>query len=270
MTTLQARHDAWQSGDNYDGYMGRWSAQIAPMFLGFLKPELNARWFELGCGTGALTQFIVQDWHPSAVVAADPSAGFIEAARKRMPQEIVDFRVSGAGDLGMFEPETFDYAVSGLVLNFVPEPAQALEGLARLVRPGGTVAFYVWDYPGGGVEFMRRFWEAAVALDSSAADLPESKRFPFCNPVALGELVKLAGMPPPRIAALETVSRFTDFQDFWGPFTMGTGPAPGYCASLPPEHREALEMRLKEGLPFLPDGSLTLRLRAWALTTTRI
>jgi hypothetical protein len=44
--------------------------------------------------------------------------------------------------------------------------------------------------------------------------------------------------------ALEIPTRFVDFEDFWMPFLRGTGPAPAYVASLPPEHRERLRDRL--------------------------
>lgn len=43
--------------------------------------------------------------------------------------------------------------VSGLVLNFVPDPAQAVHEVARVTRADGRVAAYVWDYA-GGMEFV--------------------------------------------------------------------------------------------------------------------
>ena len=67
------------------------------------------------------------------------------------------------------------------MLNFVPDRAKALAEMKRVVRPGGTVAFYVWDYPGGGMEFMRDFWTAAVPR-SRRGRLTEDRRFPFCTP----------------------------------------------------------------------------------------
>jgi ubiquinone/menaquinone biosynthesis C-methylase UbiE len=57
------------------------------------------------------------------------------------------FRLGDAHALPV-EDESFDAAVAGLVLNFVTEPARALRDMRRAVRPGGTVAVYVWDYVG--------------------------------------------------------------------------------------------------------------------------
>jgi SAM-dependent methyltransferase len=152
-----------------------------------------------------------------------------------------------------------------LVLNFLPDRVAALREMGRIVRPGGTVGFYVWDYPGGGVAFMRAFWTAAVALDPAARDLTEDRRFPFCTPEGLLALVRDAGLASAELTALESPSVFNGFEDYWRPFTLGAGPAPGYCASLPPDARERLKQILSETLPRLPDGSISLGTRAWAV-----
>ena len=49
-----------------------------------------------------------------------------------------------------FPDDRFDAAVMALVIFFVPEPAKGVAEMARVVRPGGTVAAYAWDLPGGG------------------------------------------------------------------------------------------------------------------------
>ncbi|MGI5460704.1 hypothetical protein ACQEWB_47580 [Streptomyces sp. CA-249302] len=52
-----------------------------------------------------------------------------------------------------------DGVVSGLLLDFRPEPSVAIAEAARVVAPGGVAAAYVWDY-GEGMEFLRHFWDA--------------------------------------------------------------------------------------------------------------
>jgi SAM-dependent methyltransferase len=226
-----------------------------------MPPGLD--WLEIGCGTGALTGAIVRMCDPASVVAVDPSEGFVAKARANVADERVVFRVGGAGSLGAISD--CDVAVAALVLNFVPDPVAALREMGERVRPGGTVAFYVWDYPGGGVEFMRTFWEAAVALDPAAADLTEDRRFPFCTRDGLVGLVREAGFGEPEVTAIESRSVFRDFEDYWRPFTMGAGPAPGYCVSLPEGRRQALRDRLASTLPRQADGTIDLGTRAWAL-----
>ncbi len=260
-----ARHDAWQAGDSYDAYMGRWSHHIAPLFLDLLAVPRALDWLELGCGTGVLTKAITDLCDPSSVIAFDPSEGFITSARQKVTGDHVTFRAANAESLAGMPSASFDVAVSGLVLNFVPDRIAALREMKRITRPGGTVAFYVWDYPGGGVEFMRAFWTAAVALDPKAGDLTEDKRFPFCTEEGLLGLARDAGLDEPTVTGLEATSIFSDFEDYWQPFTLGAGPAPGYCVSLSAEARERLRGKLSETLPRQHDSSISLRIRAWAV-----
>ena len=258
------RHDAWQGGDSYDRYMGRWSRQIAPRFVDWLGAPAGSDWLEVGCGTGALTAAIVAHCGPKSVVSIDPSAAFLAQARANVPDQRVDFHVGDAQAL-QIGAGSKDVVVSGLVLNFVPDRAKALSEMKRVARPGGTIGFYVWDYPGGGVAFMGAFWNAAVALDPKAADLTEDKRFPFCTPDGLRQLANGAGLAPVELEAIEVPTVFRDFDDFWDPFTLGAGPAPGYCASLVPSARERLRRKLAETLPRQQDGTIHLSARAWAI-----
>ncbi len=260
-----SRHDAWAAGDSYDEYMGRWSRRIAPRFLDWLNAPPALDWLEVGCGTGALSEAILLRGAPASLLAMDPSESFVATARRRNAADgRALFRTGDAQALG--EPDASrDVVVSGLVLNFVPDRSTALAEMRRVLRPGGRLAFYVWDYPGGGVGFMRAFWTAAAALDPGAADLTEDRRFPFCTQDGLSGLVAAAGLRVTGSAALEDDAVFRDFDDFWRPFTLGAGPAPGYCAGLAPEARERLRARLDQTLPREAGGAIRMPLRAWAV-----
>lgn len=85
------------------------------------------------------------------------------------------------GDAQALAQETAsrDLVVSALVQSFVHDRVKALAEMKRAARPGGTVGLYVCDDPGGGMEFMRAFWNAARPLDPGAAELAEDKRFPL-------------------------------------------------------------------------------------------
>ena len=259
-----SRHDAWQAGDSYEAYMGRWSRQVAPRFLDWLGAPDGADWLDVGCGTGALSATILARCNPRSLVAIDPSEGFIAKARAAVPDGRAAFRVGDAQALDL-ESDSRDAVVSALMLNFVPGKEEALAEMKRVARPGGTVGFYVWDYPGGGIEFMRAFWNAAVALDPAARDLTEDKRFPFCTPEGLTGLAAQAGLPAAACAPIEAPTVFRDFDDYWRPFTLGAGPAPGYCASLDPEARQRLMERLRDTLPRRADGAIPMKARAWAV-----
>lgn len=259
-----ARHDAWKAGDSYDRYMGRWSRRLAPVFLDWLDVGDGLDWLEVGCGTGALSAAILARSNPKTLVCIDPSEGFVTTARSNVPDPRAEFRIGDAQALGL-DTDSRDIVVSALVLNFVPDRMKALAEMKRVARPGGRVGFYVWDYPGGGIEFMRAFWNAATQLDSTARDLTEDKRFPFCTSDQLVELVQNSGLTGVERQLIEAPTVFADFEDYWQPFTLGAGPAPGYCAQLDPAARERLKEKLQRDLPRREDGSIHLKARAWAL-----
>jgi SAM-dependent methyltransferase len=258
--------DRWAIGDLYEPYVGRWSRLVAGEFLAWLAIAAGARWLEVGCGTGALSEAILDRAAPREVIGVEPSEAFIAFARRRLRDPRIDFRIGDASRLPV-EDGGFDAAVAGLVLNFVPEPARALAEMRRAVRPGGTVAVYVWDYA-GEMQLMRRFWDAAAALDPAARELDEGRRFPICAPEPLLALFDEAGLTRMDCRAIDIPTLFRDFDDYWSPFLGGQGPAPGYCVSLPDAKRKALREKLRAELPSAPDGSIHLTARAFAVRGT--
>jgi SAM-dependent methyltransferase len=158
--------------------------------------------------------------------------------------------------------------ISGLVLNFVPDAAAAVAEMVRVVRPGGTVAAYVWDYA-GQMQLMRYFWDSAVALNPAARDLDEGRRFPLCQPGPLAALFRMAGLAHVQTCAVEVPTIFRDFADYWSPFLGGQFPAPDYAMSLDEAQRGALRDHLRTHLPIAADGSIALVARAWAVRGIR-
>jgi SAM-dependent methyltransferase len=262
--TQSSRHDAWQAGERYEAYMGRWSRQIAPRFLDWLGASDALDWLDVGCGTGALSAAILERCNPKSLISVDPAEGFVTLARDKVRDGRAVFQTGDAQALP-FDRASRDVVASALMLNFVPDKDKALAEMKRVARAGGTVGLYVWDYPGRGVEFMQAFWDAATALDPAASDLSEDKRFPLCTPDGLTGLMQNAGLTEVACAPIEVPTMFRDFDDFWHPFTLGAGPAPGYCASLDGEARQCLKDRLQGSLPSRTDGSIPLKARAWAL-----
>ncbi|MFC6584336.1 class I SAM-dependent methyltransferase [Sulfitobacter aestuariivivens] len=191
----------------------------------------------------------------------------MKLARQHTDDPRAAFR-QGSGDTIPLEDGSVDVVVSGLVLNFIPDKPKALAEMMRAVEKGGTVAAYVWDYA-GHVQFMRYFWDAAVALDPAARDKDEGVRFPICRPDALAALFSDAGLRDVTTAPIDVVTPFADFEDYWTPFLSGIAPAPGYCASLDDAARAKLKERLIETLPTDPDGMILMAARAWAVRGTR-
>jgi SAM-dependent methyltransferase len=259
--------DTWSSGDAYEPYVGRWSRLVARKFLDWLGVTLGSHWLDVGCGTGALSQTILQVAAPAQVKGIDRSEGYVAHAKEHAPDPRATFEVGDAQALGL-ETASYDAAVSGLVLNFIPQPERAVNEMTRVVRSGGIVACYVWDYA-GRMQLMRHFWDAAEALDPNAFELDEGRRFPLCQPKPLTELFQSTGLKNVEVRAIDIPTDFKDFDDYWSPFLGGQAPAPGYAMSLSEERRAALRERIRARLPFAPDGSIPLVARAWAVRGVR-
>lgn len=236
---------------------------MAQAFVEWLPSQPSAHWLDVGCGTGALTSTICRLCDPASVVACDPAEPFIEHARRSIAAPRVSFVVAGADALPS-RAGGFDAIVSGLVLNFLPQPDRVVSAMRDRLRPGGLVAAYVWDYS-EGLEFLRHFWDAVVALDPGAAALDEGARFPLCHAPALAALFEQAGLARVETASLAVPTDFAGFDDYWTPFLGGTGPAPAYVASLDAARKEALRARLERRLRPGEDGGIHLRARAWAV-----
>lgn len=261
------RRDIWASGTAYEPYVGRWSRRVAREFLTWLNVPAHSRWLDVGCGTGALSQTILDTAAPGRVTGIDRSTDFAAFARQHIPDGRAHFAAGDAQRLPA-AAAAYDAVVSGLALNFMPQPPQAVVEMVRAAHPQGVVAAYVWDYA-GQMQLMRHFWEAAAALDPAAYALDEGRRFPLCQPAPLRTLFQDVGLSAVEVQPIDVATDFRDFDDYWTPFLGGQGPAPSYVTSLSAEQRASLRERLRAGLPFAPDGSIPLLARAWAVRGRR-
>lgn len=259
--------DNWSSGDSYDPYVGRWSRLVAREFVRWLAIPEDRYWLDVGCGTAALSQTIVELGNPKKLKGIDRSESYVDFAQHRLKDPRVEFEV-GNGQALTDKSETFDTVVSGLVLNFVPQPDRMISEMVRVLCKGGELGLYVWDYA-GKMQMMRHFWNAVTALDPAARDLDEGRRFPVCNPDPLRKLFQNAGLLQVEVQPIDISTDFKDFDDYWKPFLGGQGPAPGYAMSLSEEQRARLRQRIYNSLPFALDGSIPLFARAWAVRGTK-
>ena len=257
---------SWQSGNPYEKFMGRWSHLVAQQFLAWLNIPTNRRWLDVGCGTGTLTKIVVADYQPEKVVALDSSPDFIAYARQSLPHPAVQFKVGNAEALEL-SANTVDTVVSGLVLNFVPQPNVAISEMLRVTKPGGKIGIFVWDYA-DGMQMLRYFWDAAVALDKDAITLDEGVKFPLCKKGQLESLMHEVSLNKVEAAPIEVTTVFESFDDYWQPFLGNVGPAGNYTMSLNRKDRKQLEAKLRESLPIDETGAISLSARAWAVKVT--
>lgn len=259
---MENKSDTWNSGDPYEYFMGRWSRLMAPVFLNWMNVPYNLSWLDVGCGTGALSEAIFQNYIPAYLCCIDPSADFLEKAKRKNSFD-ADFFTGSASSLP-FADNSFDIVVSGLALNFFIDTTAALSEMKRVLKKGGTIAAYVWDYS-GKMEFLRLFWDAACEVDVNASELDEGNRFPICNVDQLREKFEQSGLTNIEITLLDIDTVFKNFEDYWNPFLGGQGPAPSYLASLDTDLQERIKNNLHKKLNDDPNGSIRLLARAIAI-----
>ena len=265
---MHEHKDTWANGAAYEYYIGRWSRLVARKFIAWLDISFGARWLDVGCGTGTLSQTILDVASPQTVLGIDLSEGYIEYARKHIQNPHASFRLGDAQALPV-ESASYDAAVSGLVLNFVAKPNQMLSEMIRALRMGGTVAVYIWDYA-DLMQLIRYFWNAADALDRQAIALDEGQRFTLCQPEPLRQLFQTnTHLENIEVLAIDVPTIFRNFDDYWSPFLGGQGPAPSYTMSISEERRFAVREYLRRTLPINTDGSIHLIARAWAIRGLR-
>jgi SAM-dependent methyltransferase len=186
----------------------------------------------------------------------------VRLARLQAADGRASFQIGDAQAL-CIKPAAVDVVVSGLVLNFVPDPRRMLDEAAYVLRPGGLLGAYVWDYA-GKMEMLRFFWDAAIYVDPTMADLDQGLRFPMCRPEPLRALFSAAGLDDVAVEGVEVSTTFAGFDEYWTPFLGGQGAAPAYLATLSENQRVRIREHLRHTLPFEADDSIRLVARAWA------
>jgi SAM-dependent methyltransferase len=238
--------------------MGGYSEKLAVELADAAGVRAGQRALDVGCGPGALTAVLVERLGSDRVAALDPSEPFVEAARTRLPG--VDIRLASAEDIP-FDDDSFDLALAELVVQFMTDPAVGVGEMARVTKPGGTVATCVWDH-GTDRGALSPFWKVARTLDTRLDD--ESRTF-GAGEGQLAGLFEQVGLHDVRSLLLTVHRDYASFEEWWEPFTWGVGPAGAYVQRLDPAARDALKQACAASLPA---GPFTIDATAWTAIGT--
>lgn len=245
--------------ERYDRFMGRYTASLAPQLADAAEVAAGQRVLDVGCGPGGLTAELAARVGAERVAAIDPAPQFVAACRDRHPG--ADVR-EGVAEALPWADGSFDAALSCLVIAFMADADAGVRELARVTRPGGTVAACMWDIAGGGMTMLRLFWTAASAIDPQAAG--ERRRAGTAEGDIAERFIR-AGLDDVTGGALTATVAYTGFDDFWEPFTYGVGPAGEYLRGRSPEQQAQIRDACRAELP---DGPFELDARAWLARAT--
>jgi ubiquinone/menaquinone biosynthesis C-methylase UbiE len=247
-------------GVAYERLMGRWSRRVGEIFLDWIGVPNELRWLDVGCGTGAFTEELIKHRSPKSVVAIDPSAEQIAFARSRPGLENVEFHIGDARSLP-FADDSFDIAVMALVIHFVPEPAEAVAEMARVVRPGGLAASYVWDYSVGGSPTA----PVTAAVKALGLEAPPPPSANATSMPALRELWRAAGLEDIETRVITIPVGHASFDAFWESISAPVGPTGKVIADMPPASRERLRSLMHEQVAIQADGRVVYEASANAI-----
>ena len=248
------------SAESYDRFMGRFSVPLAAVFADVAEIAVGgaSAVLDVGSGPGALTDELLA--RGATATAIDPSPSFVAAARARHPSVEV---VEGVAEALPFAAASFDAALAQLVVHFMRDPVLGLTEMARVTRPGGTVAACVWDHATGP---LGAFWAAVASLHDGPGEPPSEARRPGAHRGELADLLQAAGLRDVREEPIAVRVAFADVASWWQPFELGVGPAGDHVAGLDSAARERLRDRCGE---LLPEPPFEVRAVAWAARGTR-
>ena len=242
------------AAEKYDLFMGRYTRTLAPALADVARVGPGMSVVDVGCGPGGLADVLADRVGEERVAAIDPAPQFAGACRERHPA--ADVREGVAENLP-WDDDAFDAALSCLVIGFMTDADRGVREMARVTRPGGTVAACMWDIPGGGMTMLSTFWQAARLVDPAVVG--EQHR----AGVSRGDIAdrfRRAGLEDVEDGELEARADYASFEDFWTPFTFGVGPAGQYLASRSAEQQDRIRDACREALP---EGAFALTARAW-------
>jgi demethylmenaquinone methyltransferase / 2-methoxy-6-polyprenyl-1,4-benzoquinol methylase len=165
--TRKARELFAPLGSTYDRYARLLSFGQDPRWRRFLVSRIDVGpedvVLDVATGTGAVAIELVERTGCS-VVGLDQSTEMLAAARARLDRGAVSTRVrlvEGRAEALPFEDEEFDALTFTYLLRYVDNPRATLRELARVVRPGGTIASLEFALPRG---LWRPAWELYVRV----------------------------------------------------------------------------------------------------------
>jgi ubiquinone/menaquinone biosynthesis C-methylase UbiE len=251
----------------YDRGVGRWTRQLADIFLDFIGLAEGEKILDLGCGTGSLGKAVLRRLAAVELHGCDPSAASVALLRSQVDDSRLHLHVADGNRLPL-PGGYFDRCFSLLVLTFAGPGA--LGEKARVVRPGGWIAAGVPDFRDTHV-MIRRLFDLCAAASPQAAELRRKVLgAPMSNSVRAAAECRRLGLQDVDVTTLSVAVEYAGFADCWSVVAARQGPNGAMVACLPAAVREEVRQALRQAyLAGEPDGPRRETIAAWALKARR-
>lgn len=251
----------YRDASGYDGYMGRWSEALAPLFLGFALSEKPRLLLDVGVGTGSLLSAAAVSFPQAQLTGIDPSPALLRRARSVAGIANADLREAFAENLP-FPDNRFDACLSLLVLQEFTDLPAALREIGRVTRPGGVVAACQGKFV--KMPVIVALLDAIAGLDPMANSLSGSSPRRYQEEAELAAAWKEQGFADVSATRIEVTRAYRDFDELWEPLRTGSTPSTMALAALSAEKqnvvRAAMQTRLATG-----SGAFSLTAEALAV-----
>jgi SAM-dependent methyltransferase len=190
--------------------------RCASFFTPHLRPGMSL--LDAGCGPGTITTGLAPLIAPGRITAVDASQGELEKTRRALEtagSDSAHLEVADVQNLP-FADGSFDAVFSHAVIDYLPEPARAVEEFKRVLKPGGVLGLRSWAGTvfGPSNELIKEsltLWERALA---------ESGGTPGGLGLVLGSILKNAGFDQiftrPSYERSETLNEWKSFAQAFG------------------------------------------------------
>lgn len=242
----------FDAADDYERFMGAWSRSIGENFLAWLDAPRDARWLDVGCGTGAFSALILRHAAPAALTGIDPSPEQIDYVRKHLPGpafEVADSMALPFGD------DEFDVVASALVLHFIPDRRKAFAEMHRVLRSGGLVGGYTWKRDASAN--FAPYAPIMSGVKSIGAETLTSPMIPEGTADGMRASLEAAGFADVATTEIEVTRTFRDFDEYWDIQCIPFSPSGRTVAKLGEAQRGKLRDVMRERMKAGPDGSIT-------------
>lgn len=248
------------NGAAYDRLARRITRDVGGIFIDWLSLPKGLNWIDVGCGTGAFTQLLLDRCAPGHVSAVDPSTEQIAFARTIPAAKRVDFQTGDALALP-FGNGQFDAGAMALVITFVPDADKAVTELKRVTKPGGTIGAYMWDFYNGGSPRDR----LNKAVEQMGIAVPPLPGHAHSRMEAMQGYFKSAGLADVASRVMEIDVTYADFDEYWTAQTGVVNFVVKQIHQMSATDVERLKANLRASLPLDKSGRISYKAKANAV-----